>query len=126
MQCLLHSRVSWTLGKVAMAFSLRRVTTAVPVRPGSFWNCFLGARSLHLPPWGGGWFRRCCSYLIEATACPMQVSCDLPPFFKFVCPTDNLIQPHLSPLGIEAVTTVSGHARILQLPVSLPCASFMP
>ena len=72
------------------------------------------------PPFkGGGCFRSCSSYFIEATACPTQVSCDLPPFFKFVCLTDNPIEPHLSPLGIEAVTTVGGHARTLQLPDSL-------
>ena len=39
--------LSWLMWRAL----LRRETIAVPVRPG-FWNCYLGARTHHLPPWG--------------------------------------------------------------------------
>ena len=93
----------------------RREATAVPACP---FGIAAVVHALITSPLRGvaGVFEATPPNFLQATACPLQVSCYLSLFFNFVCLTNDPTEPCPSRSGIGAATTVLGQLYTLQLP----------
>ena len=93
----------------------RREATAVPACPFGI-AAFVHALITSPLREEAGVFEATPPNFLQATACPLQVSCDLSLFFNFVRLTNDPTESCPSRSGIGAATTVLGQLYTLQLP----------